>query len=42
VDDDDSVSNGLVYTHVIPASSERHTALGSVPTQTTSWSVGLH
>src|SRR4029453_3914536 len=40
-DDDESVSNLLVCSHVFPASPERHTSLGSVPTQTTSRAAGL-
>jgi hypothetical protein len=39
--DEGSVSNRLVGTQVVPASAERHTSLGSVPTHTTSRSTGL-
>src|SRR5262249_33125343 len=40
-DDEDSVSNLLVGSHVVPASPERQTSLGSVPSQTTSRSTRL-
>ena len=39
--DDESVSNALVSSHVLPASREHQPSLGSVPTQTTSRSAGL-
>ena len=40
-DDDVEPSNARLCSHVFPASPERHTSLGSVPTQTTSRSARL-